>query len=485
MQHQLEIFDLLPNCFACMGSRGLDERRTRLNDPLGPCDDNHCECKKCDREDRCTEQLANDGTFAHFREVPQAALAQQGVETHPGPDAEDNECSENNNNDTNSNTAKHDHEDIQAVANKFFTHNAHDHYIDIEKFPQCALIESQNCSSLDKHKADAYSRKAQVRLYQETSLDNNLLNQFRILFAGIGWDAIFSVCCPESTKPTAGVANMARSPSISIPIHPKTQAYKEAFATGRICITICTLDNRCTVYCIKIFGWTNGDADASMAGRTNSLIIIAKNELRAQPPLPTILKGDINAEPADIRALGELCHDGWTDLCLNAHWRGGTASQPTCQAHNATTLTRRDYAFASPSLLPLVAGFNVHWENIYTVHACMRVLIRLDGPPHCVKRNYKPISLANIVAEEIDNAMKEDESDDNDQVKRKNARNTVRENIKQRIGEHIGGTCTTFVKRRTPYAPIACGESSPNALKGASRISHVETTHVGKNGRTR
>ena len=62
--------------------------------------------------------------------------------------------------------------------------------IDANDYPQCHLIESQNCASLYAHFDEATARQAHCRFYQETCLDETLLQQTEQSFEAKGWSVI-------------------------------------------------------------------------------------------------------------------------------------------------------------------------------------------------------------------------------------------------------------------------------------------------------
>ena len=108
----------------------------------------------------------------------------------------------------------------------------------------------------------------------------------------------------------------------------------------------------------------------------------ARCELKHQPPLPKLLMADVNATSNDIEDLKDLIAEGWTDVGLRADWWGSLAAQPTCKAPNSTMpLNRRDFAFVCPAMLPYVAGFHIFWNDEYTVHAAVQVLLNFGSGP--------------------------------------------------------------------------------------------------------
>ena len=67
-------------------------------------------------------------------------------------------------------------------------------------------------------------------------------------------DGHYSVASPETSKPTAGVATMTKQPDITVPVEPITKEYKEAVESGRMCISLCTLECKELIYCNNIYG---------------------------------------------------------------------------------------------------------------------------------------------------------------------------------------------------------------------------------------
>ena len=117
---------------------------------------------------------------------------------------------------------------------------------------------------------------------------------------------------------------------------------------------------------------------------------------------------------------------------------GGEVSQPTCLANNSTGKpTRRDYAFACPALLARIKGVNIHWEDTYATHAAVQVLVKLDGPPLKVNRNYKPLSLDETIKDKIEERVAVNEDECSDEIKRKRAGDHLEDDIRHNMDWHI------------------------------------------------
>ena len=96
---------------------------------------------------------------------------------------------------------------------------------------------------------------------------------------------------------------MTKHPGTTTPIQPRTKEYKEAFETGRMCITINTVGGKKTMYCVNIYGWTNRHVCRHSRRLTNNLVLAIICELQHIKPMPTAFTCDLNADYEDIPAL--------------------------------------------------------------------------------------------------------------------------------------------------------------------------------------
>ena len=95
---------------------------------------------------------------------------------------------------------------------------------------------------------------------------------------------------------------------------------------------------------VVLYGHTGGRKDQKQAAATNALLIIAHEELDAQPKGPKLLAGDLNADPSNLPFLQTMCQtDGWTDVGEKSHMWGGLSCEHTCLGHNAKQPTRNGF----------------------------------------------------------------------------------------------------------------------------------------------
>ena len=183
------------------------------------------------------------------------------------------------------------------------------------------------------------------------------------------------------------------------------------------------------MYTINIYGWTNGHTCSTAALRTHQLILAALAELAGLPPLPYCIIGDINCNTNALPTLTRLFNDGWTDLGANAHWWHQPTDLPTCQAPNSKNQpTRRDYAIVCPALLPRVVDINIYWDEQFTVHAAVQVLLKLETSPTKMDRNIQPSNLSDAINKHNEAQAPKSEAS-NDDEKLKQTKDTTLSNI--------------------------------------------------------
>ena len=231
------------------------------------------------------------------------------------------------------------------------------------------MLESQNVASLAKHFAAATSRTVHCAVLQETCVDKTHIDTTKARFTGAGWDSDVSVPCPDTAKPTAGVATAVKHHGHCSQPHTHAVAFTKALSTGRIRITVCNCGGDEAFYVCNLYGCTNGENCTKAAAITNELIKAADDEFQHLPPLPKILCGDINATAAQLPALRQLFSEGWTDLGEHADWWGGTPGENTCHTHAKAKPTRIDGIVANTWMLPLIQGVRVFKDEHIPTHA--------------------------------------------------------------------------------------------------------------------
>ena len=118
------------------------------------------------------------------------------------------------------------------------------------------------------------------------------------------------------------------------------------------------------------------------------------NEMQQAPDSPIIIVGDLSCNMEDLCQFNALVSDGtFVDLGARASIWGRPTHEPTCQAHNADSPTRRDYILANRSALLMVKDFNVLKDPTGTlpVHSMLRVVLHTSTLEHETKKiNLKP-----------------------------------------------------------------------------------------------
>ena len=100
---------------------------------------------------------------------PKNQLAQEGIETHPGPNIAESE-----------------------ILQRYFAYPPDSQGIDTDLHPGHVMLEIRNCASIKKHIRSAKTRKAHGVFYQETSIDINQIESIKAILTEAGWASVFS-----------------------------------------------------------------------------------------------------------------------------------------------------------------------------------------------------------------------------------------------------------------------------------------------------
>ena len=121
-------------------------------------------------------------------------------------------------------------------------------------------------------------------------------------------------------------------------------------------------------------------------------------EIQLQPRGPACIVGDLNGNPSDFKAIqGLLQYSGWTDIGARADIWGKPISEYTCVAPNTTAPTRRDYVFANPDLMPLIADFRVQHQHEFPVHSFLQLTFQVTSESRQSTQAYKPKSFTKYI----------------------------------------------------------------------------------------
>ena len=93
-----------------------------------------------------------------------------------------------------------------------------------------------------------------------------------------GWNAVIGGCIPEYSRCTGGVAVIARDPHLAVELEPRTHAFKEAKATGRLGGYWLNADGSDILF-ISLYGWTAAGENQQNAERTDDIMCIIFDEV--------------------------------------------------------------------------------------------------------------------------------------------------------------------------------------------------------------
>ena len=268
-----------------------------------------------------------------------------------------------------------------------------------EKASNDFCVDIQNITHANNQRTGLLKRRAQCTFFQEHTLVGDDHTEFGEFCNNNGYNwPIVGPLDPELTKATGGVGFTIQKPYQGINVLPLTATFADAVASGRCNHSSIDIGATCTPSFFNIYGWKDGHNDKTAAGRTNKLISATKDEITEQPHGPKFIVGDVNAEPEDLPELMDLLNNQhWTDVGEHAYMWGQLAEQPTCKAPNADVKTRRDYIFANPEGLAIIKSFQVMDDELFPVHATLRMI--LDAKQVIKERRTvtKPLSISDKV----------------------------------------------------------------------------------------
>ena len=88
-------------------------------------------------------------------------------------------------------------------------------------------------------------------------------------------------------------------------------------------------------------------------------------------------------------------------------------------------------------MTPLILDYDVVWEDEFAVHAGVQLLSKQNDTNIAANKNVKPGSLTQAINNDIKRRADSDHSNDNDDIKHKNARKATRLAIQQCMDKHI------------------------------------------------
>ena len=220
-------------------------------------------------------------------------------------------------------------------------------------------IECLNVTSIPGAAPYLYGATSDVQLLQEHSLPFDRTPLWQALFAQSKRTYLMGPPDPEASQPTGGVASLALRPRPMVEPPHLTQAFKDAYALGRVMKVGISLGPAITCTAYVVYLWPNSWKDPHLRARSDHILRAVLDEHQASGAGPAIIAGDFNSEPHRFPCLGtaffkhQFCDVGASRaFTLNP-------SQPTCRAAIGASATRRDAILVSQALLPLVQAYRV------------------------------------------------------------------------------------------------------------------------------
>ena len=263
------------------------------------------------------------------------------------------------------------------------------------------IIEVANITSMDTHVETLVHRHADFTFFQEHSAPPAAWPRLCALHQEQKRKVHFGPLDPNASHLLGGVGCSTKATNIMHPVKPITEAFRQAVETGRVMHYAIALGKGSKLAGFYvIYGWSGGHQALVKASKTNLLLDAILQEIEAQPPGPTAIVGDLNAEPQDIGILHNLLlNKGWTDVGAQAHCWGEEDNTFTCLTAGALRGTRRDYIFVNPQLLPAIRHFRVVPDDDHPVHSTLQVQIAVGDLNYEVTQQRQPHDIKQLLDE--------------------------------------------------------------------------------------
>ena len=210
---------------------------------------------------------------------------------------------------------------------------------------------------------------------------------------------------------------------------------------GRVQLLGICLPHDVVLVVANVYGWTGGHQNNLARTRTNDFMSAILHEFAHMPSGPKMIVGDLNCEPQDLPALATYLADGeFVDLGSIAHVYGHPPNQPTCYPYNNGTPSRRDYAFASSTLLPLISSLFVGPQGDFPAHGCLH--LQLTIPHEGLKKTVltRPdMTMAERFEAAVQTVCDQQQCDRGSQ-----AAKTIRQQASQKLRESIANRLTQY-----------------------------------------
>eukprot|EP00969_Alexandrium_andersonii_P048677 2135416-Alexandrium_andersonii.AAC.1 len=129
-------------------------------------------------------------------------------------------------------------------------------------------------------------------------------------------------------------------------VQPITETFQLMQRIGRVQAALVDIGLAAPIMIVNFYAWADSHNKAQQLAQTNRLLCAIFDELHAQPPVPAILLGDLNALPEQVPELASRIAGGkYFDVAALPQLAGEAAPIKTCLAHSAKQMSRRDFVF--------------------------------------------------------------------------------------------------------------------------------------------
>ena len=132
-----------------------------------------------------------------------------------------------------------------------------------------------------------------------------------------------------------GCASVKDKIEVIVPKH-RTEAFEEAWKAGRAGKYLVDLGWERMMQVFNVYGQAGGGKEDEAI--TEAILSAVREERDQEQHLPTLIVGDLNANPGKLQHIMELIEEeGWIDVGLHADWWGGVPAEDTCESRPEPT----------------------------------------------------------------------------------------------------------------------------------------------------
>jgi hypothetical protein len=132
------------------------------------------------------------------------------------------------------------------------------------------LLECINLTAMTTNGGTLMKRECHATFFQEHAVPSTLASMWQDTFRKAAMVMELGPTDPEANKHAAGVGAACRVPHTIIKLEGRSQAYKDAYSSGRLAAFYMTFEDVNVMFFI-VYGWTGGHDNAVAAQRTDSI----------------------------------------------------------------------------------------------------------------------------------------------------------------------------------------------------------------------